>query len=83
MGSTGADGIFLNLPELDPCSLYAALDSGILEAGLPGMGWFLGQAQHILGPFLSGLSVNGEEGSLGMPGPCSPCRALQGWGAWG
>lgn len=80
MGSTGADGIFLNLPELDPHFLRAALGSGILEAGLPGMGWFLGQAHGILGPSLSGLSVNGEEGSLGMPGPCSPGRALKGSG---
>lgn len=85
MGSTGVDGIFLNLPELDPHSLRGALGSGILEvgpweAGLPGMVWFLGQAHRILGSSLSGLSVNGEEGSLGTPGPCCPGRALQGWG---
>ena len=92
MGSTGVDGIFLNLPELDPHSLRGALGSGILEvgpweAGLPGMVWFLGQAHRILGSSLSGLSVNGEEGSLGTPGPCCPgsLRSLRtSWvlGAW-
>lgn len=52
MGSTGADGIFLNLPELDPCSLLCGLGLWDPRGRFARDGVVLGPSPTHSGPFL-------------------------------